>query len=191
MARPQRYTPAQVATALKRTKGLQHLAAKELGCTYMTIRRYIARYAVVREAATTQRGELVDLAEMRLYQSILRGEAWGVTLCLKTLGKDRGYVERQEQTGPAGTPLPRGTIVVIKDPDGAAHAAQNGTARAPLTARLARETTPLAQLQYWWRQASAAERQAFHQTIHNEEAWTHPPGSSQGGPTMEGIADAQ
>ena len=48
---------------------------------------------------------MVDLAEQKLWESIQHGEPWGITLCLKTLGKDRGYVERQEVSGQAGTPL--------------------------------------------------------------------------------------
>ena len=48
---------------------------------------------------------MVDLAEQKLWESIQNGEAWGITLCLKTIGKDRGYVERQEFTGENSGPL--------------------------------------------------------------------------------------
>lgn len=105
MADKRRYTPAQVIDALTQTKGMRFLAAKRLGCSHDTITRYIERYASVRAAADAQRGEMVDTAELKLWQSIQNGEAWGITLCLKTLGKDRGYVERTEQTGPAGSPM--------------------------------------------------------------------------------------
>ena len=36
----------------------------------------------------------MDTAELSLYNAILRGEAWAVTLALKTLGRDRGYIEK-------------------------------------------------------------------------------------------------
>ena len=81
---------------------MQFLAAKALGCSHDTITHYITRYALVREASQSQRGQMVDEAEMKLLHSIRKGEAWGVTLCLKTLGKDRGYVERTEHTGEDG-----------------------------------------------------------------------------------------
>jgi hypothetical protein len=48
---------------------------------------------------------MVDLAELKLWQSIQNGEAWGIAFCLKTLGKDRGYVERQEVSGQGGAPI--------------------------------------------------------------------------------------
>jgi hypothetical protein len=113
MAGKQRYTPQQIIAALEKTKGLQRLAARELGCDRDTILNYIHRYPSVRAVAYTQRGELLDEAEMQLYKAILRGEPWAVILCLKTLGKDRGYVERREVTGKQGA-SGGGTVVQIQ-----------------------------------------------------------------------------
>ena len=59
MARKQRYTPQQVAAALKKTHGMQILAAQALGCSHETIANYIKRYALVREASQSQRGQMV------------------------------------------------------------------------------------------------------------------------------------
>src|SRR5262245_1494375 len=98
----QRYTAAQVAQALTLTKGLVYLAAKRLKCEPQTVYNYCERYPSVQAARDAQRGQMVDLAEQKLWESIQNGEAWGITLCLKTLGKDRGYVERQELTGNDG-----------------------------------------------------------------------------------------
>jgi hypothetical protein len=97
-----RYTAAQVAAALVSTKGLVYLAAKRLKCDVDTVYNYCKRYPSVQAARDAMRGQLVDLAEQKLWESIQSGEAWGITLCLKTLGKDRGYVERQELTGQDG-----------------------------------------------------------------------------------------
>jgi hypothetical protein len=99
----QRFTAAQMITALQATKGMVYLAAKRLKCDPDTVLNYCKRYPSVEAAKNTQRGELIDLAEQKLFDSIKNGEAWGITLCLKTLGKDRGYVERQELTGEDGT----------------------------------------------------------------------------------------
>jgi len=98
----QRYTAAQVAQALTTTKGLIFLAAKRLRCSPDTITNYCNRYPSVQAVRDAMRGQLVDLAEQKLWESIQKGEAWGITLCLKTIGKDRGYVERQELTGHDG-----------------------------------------------------------------------------------------
>jgi hypothetical protein len=101
----QRYTAAQVIAALVSTNGLTFLAAKRLKCDPETIRNYCKRYPSVQAARDAQRGQMIDLAEQKLLESIQRGEAWGISLCLKTLGRDRGYVERQEHTGADGVPL--------------------------------------------------------------------------------------
>jgi hypothetical protein len=100
----QRYTAKQVANALIETKGMLFIAAERLGCDPETIRNYCRRYPSVQAARDAQRGAMVDLAELKLWQSIQNGEPWGITLCLKTLGKDRGYVEQQKLalTDPSG-----------------------------------------------------------------------------------------
>ncbi len=105
MARPHRFTPAEIVAALTACKGLVYLTAKRLKCAPETISNYCKRYPSVQAAKDAQRGQMVDLAEQKLWESIQHGEAWGITLCLKTLGKDRGYVERQELSGQDGTPL--------------------------------------------------------------------------------------
>jgi hypothetical protein len=104
MANKHRYTAKEVADALEQTKGMLHLTAKRLGCSYQTVLNYCTRYKMVEEVRKAQRGEMLDLAELKLWQAIQNGEAWGITLCLKTLGKDRGYVEQQKLalTDPSG-----------------------------------------------------------------------------------------
>lgn len=105
MANKQRFTATQVIAALRATKGMVYLAAKRLKCDPDTILNYCKRYPSVEAVKQAQRGELIDLAEQKLLESIQNGEAWGITLCLKTIGKDRGYVERQELTGQDNGPL--------------------------------------------------------------------------------------
>lgn len=97
-----RYTPAQIIAALKGTHGLAYLAAKKLRCDHDTILNYCKRYPEVQAVLEEERGAMIDLAEAKLLTSIRKGESWGVTLCLKTIGKHRGYVERQEVTGEDG-----------------------------------------------------------------------------------------
>jgi hypothetical protein len=113
MADKPHFTAAQVIAALQETKGMMFLAAKRLGCSHETIRRYCLRYPTVQAAKDAERGEMIDTAELKLWQSIQNGEAWGITLALKTIGKDRGYVERTEQTGRDGAPLNEVVKVVM------------------------------------------------------------------------------
>lgn len=91
--------------ALDHTKGMTFLAAKYLGCSHDTILRYCQNYPSVQAARDAHRGEMIDTAELKLWQSIQNGEAWGISMALKTLGKDRGYVERSEVTGKDGADL--------------------------------------------------------------------------------------
>lgn len=96
------FTAQQMIAALKKTKGMVYLAAEELGCDPKTVYNYIDRFPTVKTAWETESGKILDVGEMKLYQSVLNGEAWGVCFLLKTKGKSRGYVERQEVTGEDG-----------------------------------------------------------------------------------------
>ena len=101
----QRFTPKQVADTLIETRGMVFLAAKKLGCSDETIYNYAKRYKAVGDALRQQRGQFVDMAELKLWNAVNEGEAWAVQFALRTLGKERGYVERQEVTGKDGNEM--------------------------------------------------------------------------------------
>jgi hypothetical protein len=92
----------RIIECLKETNGLISLAAKRVPCSITTIRERARRVQAVKQTIDECRGELVDVAELALRAAVTRGEPWAVGLVLKTLGKDRGYVERQEVTGKDG-----------------------------------------------------------------------------------------
>jgi hypothetical protein len=94
--RPEKYTPAQVIHAVEQNKGFLYLAAKSLGCHHSTLLDYRERYPEVAAAFDVQRGEMIDTAELSLYNAVLKGEAWAVCFLLKTQAKDRGYTEKHE-----------------------------------------------------------------------------------------------
>lgn len=101
----QRYTPQQIADTLNETRGMVFLAAKKLGCSDETIYNYAKRYKAVGDALRQQRGQFVDMAELKLWNAVNEGEAWAVQFALRTLGKERGYVERSEVTGKDGNEM--------------------------------------------------------------------------------------
>ena len=105
MAGKQEYSSDQIIQALKDTNGLVSLAAKRLGCAPNTIYYRAKAVKSVKQAIDDCRGELVDFAELALRLSVIDKAPWAVALVLKTLGKDRGYVERQELTGADSGPL--------------------------------------------------------------------------------------
>jgi hypothetical protein len=49
--------------------------------------------------------QMLDFAESKLQAAIGTGASWAVCFFLKCKGKARGWVERQELTGPAGGPV--------------------------------------------------------------------------------------
>jgi hypothetical protein len=54
------------------------------------------KYPKVQEAIDSFRGEFIDTAELSLKRAVMAGEGWAVCFALKTLGKERGYVEKQQ-----------------------------------------------------------------------------------------------
>jgi hypothetical protein len=102
----------RIIQALRETNGLVSLAAKRVPCSITTINVRRKRVQAVEQVIQECRGELVDLGELALRKAVLNGEPWAVGLVLKTLGKDRGYVERQEITGRDGNEL---TIRYVND----------------------------------------------------------------------------
>lgn len=95
----------KIIQALRETNGLVSLAAKRVPCSITTINVRRKRVQAVEQVIQECRGELVDLGELALRKAVLSGEPWAVGLVLKTLGKERGYVERQETSGPDGGPI--------------------------------------------------------------------------------------
>jgi alanine-alpha-ketoisovalerate/valine-pyruvate aminotransferase len=106
----QKFTNAQIVEAVKSVNGMIYLAARKLGCTPQAIYKRMAKSSIIREAVDDSRGELVDISEQKLRAAVINGEPWAVAMVLKTLGKSRGYVERQEVTGANG-----GAIIVDWD----------------------------------------------------------------------------
>lgn len=92
----QKYKVSDMIQAIHESKGMVYVAARKLGCAAGTIYNYAERHSTVQEAIDQERGLLVDTAELALWKALQNGEGWAVSLTLKTLGKDRGYVERQE-----------------------------------------------------------------------------------------------
>ena len=129
MGKREKYTVEQVIAALKKTRAAVYLAADELHCVPKTVYNYAKRYASVRDCIEAEDGKVTDTAELKLASAILNGEPWAILFRLRTKGKSRGYVERQEITGADG-----GAIEVVLDigkgqidPDGLSPWAAGGT----------------------------------------------------------------
>ena len=105
-----KFSNKAIIEAVQAVNGMIYLAARKLGCTPQTIYNRMEKNAQIREAVEMSRGEMIDIAEQKLRMAVSNGEPWSIGLVLKTIGKNRGYVERQEVTGADG-----GAIVVEWD----------------------------------------------------------------------------
>lgn len=123
MGAPERYSSEAIAAALRDTKGMVAVAARKLGCSHNTIRAYARKYASVAEAMREERQMMGDVAELALFKAIQKGEMAAIIFYLKTQCKDRGYVERVEQSGPNGGPIANKLVVEIAYADDAGQSA--------------------------------------------------------------------
>ena len=101
----EKYTTAKMIEALRETHGNLSAAARFLNCSRNTIARYIELYPTVKAVADEERETLIDFAENQLFQQVKDGNITAIIFTLKTIGKHRGYVERQEVTGADGGKL--------------------------------------------------------------------------------------
>lgn len=99
------FTNDEIEKALRDTKGMVSVAAKKIGMARGAMYARIQKSTVLQEAITDEREAMTDTAELALHRAIVNGEAWAVCFYLKTMGKSRGYVEKQEISGPNGGPI--------------------------------------------------------------------------------------
>jgi len=106
----EKYTTAQIIEAIRGKHGNMSAAARFLNCSRNTVARYIELYPTVKAVADEERETLIDFAENQLFKQVQDGNITAIIFTLKTIGKHRGYVERQEVTGADG-----GAIIVDWD----------------------------------------------------------------------------
>lgn len=98
-------TKDEVAAAIRQHKGCLYLACRALKITHPTLAKYRLLWPELNEVIEEEKGALLDAAEVSMHAAILRGEAWAICFFLKTQGKHRGYIERQEHDHTGGVKL--------------------------------------------------------------------------------------
>ena len=96
MAGKPKYKVGQVAAAIKAANGLLAAAAHILGCDRSSVYVYVKKHPTLAAAMNECRAVCIDRAELKLMKAVEKGEPWAIAMVLKTIGKERGYVERQE-----------------------------------------------------------------------------------------------
>mgnify|MGYP000904864872 CR=1 FL=1 len=79
--------------------------ARNFGVHRHTIQARIDKHKDLKRLLDDTRETMLDNAESQLYTKVLSGDTLALIFFLKTQGKKRGYVERQELTGADGVPL--------------------------------------------------------------------------------------
>lgn len=115
----EKYNAEEVAAALTETRGMVTLAARKLGCSHVTVYRYLREYKSVAEAKKLAHESLGDQVELTLANLALGKLVSGTSnvyerepniaaliFLAKTKFKARGYVERTEHTGADGGAVP-------------------------------------------------------------------------------------
>jgi hypothetical protein len=109
MARTESLDRGDLINAIWAAQGKVSIVAQRLSVDASTVFVYARKYQTVREAIDGARKswdeKLLDAAEVKLYEHIMDGKPWAVKYALSTKGKDRGYTERKEYSGPGGLPI--------------------------------------------------------------------------------------
>jgi hypothetical protein len=91
---------AEVTVALIKYQGRITYAANELGINYITLRKFIDDNPEIEDVLTGMREHRIDRAEENLDRMLNQPKDYGhmvaTLFTLKTIGKNRGYVEKVE-----------------------------------------------------------------------------------------------
>jgi len=91
--------------ALEKSLGIVTTACKLVGIARETHYRWMREDAEYKEAADSISDVVLDFAESKLHGLIDSGDTAATIFYMKTKGKKRGYIERQELTGPDNQPV--------------------------------------------------------------------------------------
>lgn len=100
--------------ALEKSLGVVTTACKAVGVDRGTFYNYVNSDPVFKAAVDDIENIALDFAESQLHKQIQRGEVSSTIFYLKTKGKSRGYIERQqtELTGKDGGPIEIATFEI-------------------------------------------------------------------------------
>ena len=102
-----RVSKATLLEQIEKKHGNISLIASGLGVNRSHLHARINQDPDLLKALADEREGLVDNAEYMLGKAVTNGEAWAVCFTLKTIGRSRGYIERQviEHQGNEEKPL--------------------------------------------------------------------------------------
>lgn len=90
------YTREQFIKAIDKSGGYVSLISERVGCAISTVYEWIDKDKEVKAAIEKEKVKQVDFAEGKLQSLIQKENPTAIIFYLKTQGRDRGYVERQD-----------------------------------------------------------------------------------------------
>jgi len=112
-----RVKKATVLEAIRGTGGIVSQIAKRLSVDWSTARKYINAWDETKKAFEDERETILDMAESTLFKSVKDGNSQDAKWVLSTLGKNRGFSERQEITGANGDNFINKVVVQFVRPE--------------------------------------------------------------------------
>jgi len=94
-AKGKRLHKPAIIKAIRNSYGNITIIAERLGCERMTIYNWLQKDEEIAQMIKDEREKIVDLAESKLVSKVEEGSETMIALVLKTLGRERGYVEKQ------------------------------------------------------------------------------------------------
>jgi AcrR family transcriptional regulator len=98
-----------VQAAINKSRGIKATVASALGCSRGTVDNYLKRWPELKELLDAERSGLISIASSALIEDLKNSDSKGhqpaYFFILKTLGKEEGFVERSEVSGPDGKGL--------------------------------------------------------------------------------------
>ncbi len=94
----------QLVESLEKSLGVVTTACKQTGVNRSTFYEWYNKDEEFKKAVDDIGNVALDFAESQLHKQIKDGNSTATIFYLKTKGKKRGYIERQEITGADGSP---------------------------------------------------------------------------------------
>ena len=95
----------QLLIALEQSLGVVTTACRKVGVGRTTFYEYCKKDEEFKKQVDDIENIALDFVESKLHQQIAENNTTATIFYLKTKGKHRGYVERQELTGKEGQPI--------------------------------------------------------------------------------------
>jgi len=100
-----RVTAKGLIEAIHHHNGNVSAVARQYGLSRTGIHYHMNRMPTAKLALEEARETMLDEAESKLYEAVKDGKTAELLFFLRTQGRGRGYVERQEHTGADGGPI--------------------------------------------------------------------------------------